>query len=99
MWILGCGYIGQRLARTYRDQGYPVTAVTRSEASRLGLAVTGLRALARDLTRDPLDDLGWAGEELFHLAPAATGRSRGWLNPAPGGVLPPGWSSPAASSI
>jgi nucleoside-diphosphate-sugar epimerase len=69
MWILGCGYIGQRLARTYRDQGYPVTAVTRSEASRLALAATGLRALARDLTRDPLDDLGWAGEELFHLAP------------------------------
>ena len=69
MWILGCGYIGQRLARTYRDQGYPVTAVTRSEASRLALARSGLQALARDLAREPLDDLGWAGEELFHLAP------------------------------
>ena len=69
MWILGCGYIGQRLARTYRDQGYPVTAVTRSEASCLALARSGFQALARDLAREPLDDLGWAGEDLFHLAP------------------------------
>ena len=69
MWILGCGYIGQRLARTYRDQGYPVTAVTRSEASRQALARSGFQALARDLAREPLDDLGWAGEDLFHLAP------------------------------
>lgn len=69
MWILGCGYIGQWLARTYLDIGYPVTAVTRSEASRLVLARLGLRALARDLSTDPLADLDWAGEELFHLAP------------------------------
>ncbi|MFZ1535800.1 MAG: SDR family oxidoreductase [Chromatiaceae bacterium] len=69
MWILGCGYIGQRLARTYLDLGYPVTAVIRSEASRLALAGLGLRALARDLSTDALDGLDWAGEELFHLAP------------------------------
>ncbi|MFZ1574829.1 MAG: SDR family NAD(P)-dependent oxidoreductase, partial [Chromatiaceae bacterium] len=69
MWILGCGYIGRLLARRYLDLGYPVTAVTRSEASRLALAVSGIRALARDLTTDSLDDLGWGGEDLFHLAP------------------------------
>lgn len=69
MWIIGCGYIGQRLARRALELGRPVQALTRSEASRRALAAAGIPALARDLTNQGLDDLAWGGEDLFLLAP------------------------------
>jgi len=69
MWILGCGYIGQRLARRALQQGCPVQALTRSQASQAALVEAGIPALARDLTTQGLDDLAWEGEDLFHLAP------------------------------
>jgi nucleoside-diphosphate-sugar epimerase len=72
MWILGCGYIGQKLARRYLDLGQPIVALTRSQASRQALVEAGIPALARDLTCDPLDDLDWAGKDLFHLAPPSS---------------------------
>lgn len=69
MWILGCGYIGLKLAQAYREKGQHITAVTRSEVSRQALAAMGFDVLVRDLTRASLDDLDWAGQDLFHLAP------------------------------
>ncbi len=75
MWILGCGYTGTRLARRWLDQGRPVTALVRSEPSRLALARAGIPTLARDLAADPFDDINWAGQDLYHLAPPPpTGR-------------------------
>jgi nucleoside-diphosphate-sugar epimerase len=69
MWILGCGYIGQRLARHYLAAGETLTALTRTPTSRQVLSAAGIPALARDLATEPLKDLAWAGESLFHLAP------------------------------
>ena len=69
MWILGCGYVGQRLARHYLAAGQPLVAVTRTAASCQALSAAGIPALARDLAVEPLEDLHWAGEAVFHLAP------------------------------
>ena len=74
MLILGCGYIGQRVARHYRDQGETVTGVVRSAGSVVRLADAGLVPLQLDLGLDPLSELPLAGNRVFHFAPPpATG--------------------------
>lgn len=71
--ILGCGYIGRRLARHYLTQGSAVIGVTRSTESAAALGAEGIPALALDLARDlgPADlaTVGLAGAQVFHLAP------------------------------
>jgi nucleoside-diphosphate-sugar epimerase len=83
--ILGCGYIGRRLALHYLGQGRAVIGVVRSAESAAALAVEGIPAMALDLARDwgpddPADrdggQVGIAGAALelasaqvFHLAP------------------------------
>jgi len=73
--ILGCGYIGRRLARHYLGQGAPVIAVVRSPESAATLTAEGIPALALDLARDLAPDdiaaLGLAGAQVFHLIPPA----------------------------
>jgi nucleoside-diphosphate-sugar epimerase len=69
MLILGCGYVGRRLARHYLRLGGLVTGLVRSEASRASLAAEGIQAVARDLGTDSLADLACAGEQVFHFAP------------------------------
>jgi nucleoside-diphosphate-sugar epimerase len=73
MLILGCGYVGQRLARHYLRLGEAVTAVVRTEASRRSLAAEGIDALVCDLGTDPLSELAVEGEQVFHLAPPPSG--------------------------
>lgn len=69
--IIGCGYVGQRLALRLADN-YDVTAVVRSTASATALERLGLRAVAMDLdrvrtaTRIPEKPLQAA---TFYLAP------------------------------
>jgi nucleoside-diphosphate-sugar epimerase len=48
--IVGCGYVGQRLAQALRDR-YDVTCLVRSSHSRTQLERVGLRAVAMDLDR------------------------------------------------
>ncbi|MBK1731169.1 SDR family oxidoreductase [Thiococcus pfennigii] len=67
--ILGCGYLGRRLARHYLDRGTAVLGVVASEASRRALSDEGIPALAIDLAADDLGRLPLAGRSLFHLAP------------------------------
>jgi len=75
--ILGCGYIGRRLARHYLDQDLPVVGVVRSAESAADLTAQGIPALALDLGRDPDTARDWdelarasvAGAQVFHLAP------------------------------
>ncbi len=71
--ILGCGYIGRRLARHYLDQGVPVIGVVRSAESAAALVAQGIPALASDLARDlgpdDLDALSLSGARVVHLAP------------------------------
>ncbi len=47
--IVGCGYVGQRLARQLRAEGCAVTGLVRSAASVAALQMLGVSALQVDL--------------------------------------------------
>lgn len=73
MLIIGCGDIGQALARVYVARGERVIGVVRSAASAAAVAATGAEPLQLDLAA-PLDEaararLDSAGARVFHLAP------------------------------
>ena len=72
MLIVGCGYVGARLARQYSDLGQTVTGVVRSEAGVARLMESGIPALAADLARDDLSRLPLRGSRVFLLAPPPT---------------------------
>ena len=48
--IFGCGYLGRRVARLWKDHGETVYAVTRSPARSRELAAEGLEPIVADLT-------------------------------------------------
>ena len=68
--IVGCGYVGQRLARRLADT-YDITAIVRSSASAAALERQGIRVIAMDLDR--IRSAGRLPEKLveamFYLAP------------------------------
>jgi nucleoside-diphosphate-sugar epimerase len=71
--IVGCGYVGQRLAQALRET-HSVLAIVRSEKSRDLLRAQGIEAEAIDLdtvTADtwPLSAQQIEGAELFYLTP------------------------------
>ncbi|HWK72724.1 MAG TPA: NAD-dependent epimerase/dehydratase family protein [Povalibacter sp.] len=76
--IVGCGYVGQRLARRLAAI-YDITAVVRSADRAAALNASGIRAVALDLDRVRLSS--WIPEKLeqaaiFYLAPPpASGES------------------------
>ena len=77
MLIVGCGYVGRRLAESLQADGAAVTAVVRTQASADRLAAAGLDALACDLDTQALPPGRTAGQRLFYLAPPpAEGMSR-----------------------
>ncbi len=49
--IFGCGYVGQRVARLWREVGEDVCAVTRSAGRAAELQAAGLQTLVADVTR------------------------------------------------
>jgi nucleoside-diphosphate-sugar epimerase len=55
--ILGCGYLGLRVARRLRDQGYAVTTTTRSAARRDELVAEGFEAVRFELANAANDAL------------------------------------------
>ena len=63
--VIGCGYLGERVARLWRDMGDEVYATTRGARTN-ALRVAGLRPLTLDVTR-PLneDDLPMVDTVLF----------------------------------
>jgi len=67
--IVGCGYLGQRLAARYGADGLPVSCVVRSESARAVLADAGLDSLRADLDQDGLPALPSGGARLFYLVP------------------------------
>jgi nucleoside-diphosphate-sugar epimerase len=69
MFIIGCGYVGRRVAAALHARGEPVTGVVRTEESAQALAALGAEPLRLDLERDALDALQCAGERVFHFAP------------------------------
>jgi len=67
--IIGCGYIGRRLATRLQDAGAAVTGVVRSAGSAGELAAQGIAAIQCDLDREGLPAGSTAGRELYYLAP------------------------------
>ncbi|WP_295399552.1 SDR family oxidoreductase [uncultured Thiocystis sp.] len=69
--IVGCGYVGTRLARQSLDRGADVIGLTRGAAGLARLGAAGIPARRYDLLQDDLSELGLAvaGADVFHLAP------------------------------
>lgn len=69
--IVGCGYVGTRLAQKYLDRDEAVIGLTRSEAGLERLAAAGVPSQRYDLMNDDWGGRGlaMAGARLFHLAP------------------------------
>jgi nucleoside-diphosphate-sugar epimerase len=67
--ILGCGYIGHRLAEDYRARGIQPCCVVRSQPSAQTLEQAGFSVLRLDLDQPDFADLPTAGSDLFYLAP------------------------------
>ena len=67
--IIGCGYVGTRLARQYLKQGERPEGVVASEESRLRLQAEGITARRLDIDSDDLGALQLDGVRLFLLTP------------------------------
>jgi nucleoside-diphosphate-sugar epimerase len=74
VFIAGCGYIGERLARSYQKSGADVTCMTRSPEHASKLASAGFTTIVSaldDVTALPPLDL--TGSILFYLVPPPGG--------------------------
>ena len=68
--IVGCGYLGRRLARQLLADGRAVTGIVRSAESAAALAALGIAAVRADLDEESLvNPLPAAGAELYYFAP------------------------------
>lgn len=67
--ILGCGYLGQRVAARYQNSGVGIRGTVRSRRSAAQLEVRGIEALIADLDRQPLRHLPISGNSLFYFIP------------------------------
>jgi nucleoside-diphosphate-sugar epimerase len=66
--IVGCGYVGRRVAALHLARGAPVVGVVRSAPSAKALADTGIGALRADLDAERLD-LPTRGAGVYYFAP------------------------------
>lgn len=68
--IVGCGYVGQRLARQLIADGHAVTGLVRSAASEAALKAAGIQAQVLDLDQALPESAIQASEhELYYFAP------------------------------
>src|SRR2546423_7365103 len=64
--VIGCGYLGARVARKWRDFGHSVAVVTRSDERANSLREQGYEAIVADVTRpETLTQLPVAESVLF----------------------------------
>jgi nucleoside-diphosphate-sugar epimerase len=71
--IVGCGYIGQRVAVLLQATGCRVTGSVRGTASHVALNEAGIDARLLDLDRPAVDHDGVSGyDALFYFAPPQT---------------------------
>jgi len=69
-FIVGCGDIGQRVARLWRIRGLPVRALARSKGSAERLRTHGIEPVNGDLDLpESLGNFALAGEALYYFAP------------------------------
>ena len=68
MLIVGCGYVGRRVAALHQARGEAVTGVVRSAGSAKALADAGIQSVAADLDDDRLA-LPTRGVGVYYFAP------------------------------
>lgn len=75
--IVGCGYLGRRVARREREQGSPVLALVRSAESAASLKLPGVEVRRVDLDdASTLVDLPTQNAVIYYFAPPpSSGRS------------------------
>lgn len=74
VFIVGCGDIGERVARLWRLRGLMVRALARSKASAERLRSLGIEPCSGDLDQPTsLGDFALAGYVLYYFAPPADG--------------------------
>ncbi|HEB67563.1 MAG TPA: SDR family oxidoreductase [Gammaproteobacteria bacterium] len=70
VFIVGCGDVGRRVGRLWREAGIPVTGLARSEATLDAMTSHGITPRAADLDApQTLRDLPVKGALLYHFAP------------------------------
>jgi nucleoside-diphosphate-sugar epimerase len=67
--IIGCGYLGTKVALHYLEKGGSVTGVVRTASSAEALEAEGISAQTRDLDQAATMPLELRGVELFYFAP------------------------------
>lgn len=66
--LFGCGYLGERVARRWRDAGHEITIVTRSDERAAAFEREGYRAIVADITQPAtLRNLPAADTALFSV--------------------------------
>jgi nucleoside-diphosphate-sugar epimerase len=90
--IIGCGYIGARVAALEMAEGAHVRALARSHEAAARLSALGIRPVAGDLDRpESLRDLSVANAELYYFAPPPShGSTDSRMEAFSAAVLPPG---------
>lgn len=73
--IVGCGYLGLRLARRWQDLAHPVRGFATRAQSLEDIAATGAEAVQLDLD-GPLAHVHLTGHLLYYLVPPAPDGSR-----------------------
>lgn len=69
MLIVGCGYLGQRIAKRAQQGGVPVRGVVRSETSAAHLDELDIDSLCVDTDHQRLPPGSTQGEDVYYLAP------------------------------
>jgi nucleoside-diphosphate-sugar epimerase len=77
VFIVGCGYLGRRVARREREEGNRVLALVRSAGSAAQCVAEGVEARCVDLdATEPVPALSTRDRVIYYFAPPpATGRS------------------------
>jgi len=69
MLIVGCGYIGERVALCLQEQGQPICGVVRSVASAEHVGSLGIPVIRCDLDSESLPAGSSEGQQVFYFAP------------------------------
>lgn len=93
MFILGCGYIGTRVAQRAQQQGEPVCGVVRSAERAEQVGSLGIPVICCDLDSGPLPAGSTEGQQVFYFAPppgegVEDTRMRGFLDGLPNSGQP-----------
>jgi nucleoside-diphosphate-sugar epimerase len=92
--IVGCGYVGQQVARAELARGNTVQALVRSSSSANNLSAAGIHADAVDLDTDPVKfPFRFRGTHVYYFAPPprsgqVDSRIRNFLDAIEPGDLP-----------